>query len=163
MDNSQILKEIIVQILGFAVVFLVLRKFAWKGLLGMIDARSQKIADEFHGIEKQKKGLEDLEKEYRLKLERIEQEARTKIQEAANVGLALAKDIQDKARQDAQKTVDRAQAEIQQDIAKARLSMRNDLVELSSLMTEKIVSQKLDAKEHEKLVDQFIKDLENVN
>ena len=103
-----------------------------------------------------------LEKEYRNRLEHIEQEARGKIQEAANVGLALAKDIQEKARQDAQKLIDRAQSEIEQDIAKAKLSFRDDLVELSSLMTEKILSEKIDAREHEKLVDRFIKDLEKV-
>lgn len=160
--NSKIISEIVVQILGFAIVFFVLRKFAWSSILGAIDARRKKVQDEFEGIEKQKKGLEALEKEYRQKLEHIEQEARVKIQEAANVGIALAKDIQDKARTDAEKLVARAQAEIDQDIAKAKISMRDQIVELSSLMTEKIIQEKMDAKEHEKLVDKFIKELEKV-
>ena len=162
MGNSQILKEVLVQILGFGIVFLVLKKFAWSGLLGMIDARRKKIEDGFKEIETQKKGLENLEKEYRTRLENIEQEARTKIQEAANVGIALAKDIQDKARQDAQKLIDRAQAEISQDLEKAKLGFRDEIVTLSSLMTEKILSEKIDAREHEKLVDRFIKDLKKV-
>ena len=162
MDNSHIIKEIIVQMLGFGIVLLVLRKFAWKNLLGMIDTRRKKIEDEFKGIEEQKKSLEALEKDYRGRIERIEQEARVKIQEAANIGLALAKDIQDKARQDAEKMVSRAQAEIEQDIARAKLTLRNQIVELSGLMTEKIIREKLDAKEHEKLVDKFIKELEMI-
>ncbi len=162
MDNRQIISEIIVQISGFLIVFFILKKFAWSKLLGTIDARRKKIEDEFLGIEKQKKGLEDLEKDYRRRLEHIEQEARVKIQEAANVGIALAKDIQDKARTDSQKLIDRAQADIQQDIVTARLSMRNAIVELSSLMTEKIIQEKLDLKEHEKLIDKFIKEMEKV-
>ena len=70
--------------------------------------------------------------------------------------------IQDKARQDSQKLVDRAKAEIEQDITKARLSMRDDIVEISSLITEKVLREKLDAKEQEKLVDKFLKELERI-
>lgn len=162
MENIGILKEIAVQILGFAVVFFVLKKLAWQNLLGMIDQRREKIVAGFQDIEKQKQGLAQLEKDYRARLENIEQEARTKIQEAANVGTQLARDIQEKARVDAQKLVDRAQAEIAQDLAKARQTMRAELVELSALMTEKVVREKMDAREHEKLVDQFLKDLQKV-
>ena len=162
MENIGILKEVAVQILGFAVVFFVLKKLAWKNLLGMIDQRREKIAADFQDIEKQKQGLAQLEKDYRARLENIEQEARTKIQEAAGVGVQLARDIQERARQDAKKTIERAQAEISQDIAKARHAMRVELVELSAMMTEKIISQKIDAKEHERLIDQFLKDLQKV-
>ncbi len=164
--NPQVFKdaipEILTQLLGFLVVFFVLKRFAFKSILGIVDLRRKKIEDEFSGLEQKKRGLEDLEKEYRLKLMTIEDQARLKIQEAANVGIALARDIQDKARQDAQKMIDRSHAEIHQDIAKARLSMRGELVELSALISEKIIHEKLDAKEHEKLVDQFLKDLEKV-
>ena len=162
MENSGILKEILVQIFGFVVVFFVMKKFAWKGLLGAIDARRSKIEAEFKSIEDHKAGLAQLEKDYRARLDNIEQEGRVKIQEAANVGVNLARDIQDKARQDAQKMIDRAQAEIFQDIAKAKQTMRIELVELSGLIAEKIIREKLDAKEHEKLVSQFMADLEKV-
>ncbi len=162
MDNRQILSEIIVQITGFLIVFWILKALAWNRLLGAIEARRKNIQDAFSEIENNKKRLDELEKEYRHKLEHIEQEARAKIQEAAGVGLALAKDIQDKARIDAQKLVDRAQAEIEQDIEKAKLAYRDNLVELSSMMTEKILKEKIDAKEHERLVDRFIKELERV-
>lgn len=162
MENIGILKEILVQILGFVIVFLVMKKFAWKGLLGAIDSRRHKIEAEFKGIEDHKASLAKLEKDYRARLENIEQEGRVKIQEAANVGIALARDIQDKARLDAQKTIDRAQAEIMQDVAKAKITMRSELVELSSLIAEKIIREKLDVKEHEKMVDQFVKDLQKI-
>ena len=162
MENINILKEVAVQIFGFAVVFFVLKKLAWKGLLGAIDERRHKIEAGFGDIENQKKSLAQLEKDYRARLDNIEQEGRVKIQEAANVGVALARDIQDKARQDAQKMIDRAQAEILQDIAKAKSAMRKELVDLSALISEKIIREKLDAKEHEKLVDHFLKDLQKV-
>lgn len=164
--NPQIIKEaipeILTQLLGFLIVFWVLKTYAFKSILAVVDARRKKIEDEFSGLERRKQSLEDLEKDYRLKLEKIEDQARLRIQEAANVGIALARDIQDKARQDAQKMVERSHAEISQDVAKARLTMRGELVDLSALITEKIIRERLDAKEHEKLVDRFLKDLQTV-
>lgn len=162
MDNSHILKEIIVQILGFGIVFLVLRKLAWKQILGAIDARRSKIESEFRSIDEKKCELEALEKEYRQKIDRIEEEARQRIQAAAEIGKTLAKEVQDRAIEDAGKMVERAKAEIANDLAKAKLMLRNEIVEISGLMTEKIIRTKLDPKEHEKLVDQFIKELERV-
>ena len=162
MDNRQILSEIIVQVLGFGIVFFILKHLAWGKLLGAIDARRSAIESAFKDIDDRKKGLEDLEKEYRRKLDQIEQEARQKIQEAANQGSLLAKDIQDKARQDAQKIVDRAKAEIEQDLVKAKLGLRDQIVTLSSLMTEKVIGETVDAERQRRLVDQFIREMEKV-
>ena len=162
MDNRQIISEIIVQLLGFGIVFFVLKKFAWSRLLEIIDRRRNTIRDEFSGIESRKRGIEDLEKDYRQKLDHIEQQARAKIQEAAHQGLLLAKDIQDEARQESQRMVHRAKEEIEHEIAKARLTLRDDIVDLSGLMTEKILKEKMSPTDHKKLVNQFLKEMENV-
>ena len=162
MDNRQILSEIIVQVLGFAAVFFILKRFAWGKLLGAIDNRRKTIEDAFAGIEREKQKLASFEKDYQLRLDQIEQEARVKIQEASAIGMTLARDIQEKARQDAQKILDRAKSEIDQDLVKARLAMRNQIVELSGLMTEKVLKEKLDAPAHEKLVERFLKEIEKI-
>lgn len=159
---QQALPEMVTQLLGFLIVFVILKKFAFGPILAAIDARRQKIGEEFQGIEKKKRELEDLEKEYKRRIDRIEEEARQKIQEAAEIGKTLAKEVQDQAIADARRMVERAKAEIAHDIAQARLLLRDEIVGLSGLMTEKIIKHKLDAKEHERLVDQFIKEIEKV-
>ncbi len=158
----QALPEIFTQLLAFLIAFWVLKKFAFKPILQVIDARRKKIEGTFADLDKKQLSLEALEKDYRQRLDRIEEEARVKIQEAAGLGTVLARDIQEKARQDAQKMIERARAEIEQDLAQARLSMRDQLVELSSLMTEKILEEKISPQEHERLVDKFIKELEKI-
>ena len=164
--NSQViidaLPEMVTQLLGFLIVFFILKKFAFASILGIIDKRKKHIEDELAGVEHKKKEMEDLEKEYRRRLEHIEQEARERIQEASKIGMTLAKDIQDKARLDVQKLFDRTHAELEQDITKARLAMRDEIVEISSLIAEKVLREKLDAREQEKMVDKFIKELEKI-
>jgi F-type H+-transporting ATPase subunit b len=158
MDNK-ILSEIVVQLLGFGVVFLVLKKFAWSSIMGGIETRRRSIENSLLDIEKKKKELIDAEKEYRAKIEHIEQEARAKIQEAAEQGAALGRDIQAKAKADADKMIDRAKAELTNELAQARLALRDDIVNLSGLMTEKVLKEKLDPQAHAKLVDRFISEI----
>lgn len=163
MDNSQILKEIAVQILGFAIVFFVLKKLAWTNIREAIDARRRYIEGEISAAEQKHKDMEALGKEYQRRLEHIEEEARLKIQAASTTAAVLARDIQERARQDAQKMYDRAKAEIDQDLIKARLTLRNDIVELSGLMTEKIIREKLDEREHGKMVDKFLQEMDKIS
>ena len=160
---QQALPEIVTQLLGFLIVFFILKRYAFGPILGIIDARREHVEKELAQLEHKKKDIERVEAEYRQRLTGIEQEARVKIQEAANTGLALAKDIQEKARADSQKMIERAQFEIQQDLAKARLGLRDQIVDLSGLMTEKIIKSKLDEREHRRLVDEFVKDMEKLN
>ena len=58
--------------------------------------------------------------------------------------------------------VHRAKEEIEHEIAKARLTLRDDIVDLSGLMTEKILKEKMSPADHKKLVNQFLKEMENV-
>ena len=157
------LPEIFTQLLAFLIVFFVLKKFVFKSILALIDERRKKIEDGFSDIDKRKKDLETLEKEYRGRLDHIEREAREKIQEASKVGQGLAKDIQEAARLDAKKLFERTQADIEQEIAKGRLSLRNEIVDIATMMTEKVLREKLDAREQDKLVEKFLKELEKVS
>ena len=150
------------QLFGFLIVFFILKRFAFGPVLGIVDARRKKIEDEFAGIEKKKHDIEALEKDYRTRLDKIEQEAREKIQEAAKTGQLLAKDIQEAARVDSKKLFERTQSDIAQEITKGRVAMRNEIVEISSMIAEKILREKLTAQEHEKMIDKFIKELKKV-
>ena len=157
------LPEIVTQLLGFLIVFFVLKKYAFGSILGMIDARRKHIEDEIASAEKKHHDMVALEKDYRERLENIEREARSKIQDASRIGQELAKDIQEAARLDAKRIYERSKMDIEQEIAKGRITLRNEIVEISGLLTEKVLREKLDAKEHEKMVSKFIQELEKVN
>jgi F-type H+-transporting ATPase subunit b len=156
------LPEMATQLVGFLIVFFILKKFAFGSILGIIDARRKHIEDELAGLEKVKKDSERAEKEYKARLEKVEQEARERLLEVSKTSQNLAKDIQEHARADAQKLADRARADIEQEIAKARLTMRNDIVEISTMITEKVLKEKLEKADHEKLVAKFVQELESI-
>jgi len=157
--NPNIAAEIAVQIIGFMVVFLIMKQLAWSKILGAIDDRRRFIEKQHADAEKKKTDLAALEIEYRQRLDKIEQEARAKIQEAAAQGQTLARDIQEKARQDSEKLIERAKSEIEQDLVKAKLTVRNEIVGVSTLIAERILKEKLDEKAHAKLVERFLDEI----
>jgi len=156
------LPEIIAQLLGFLLVFWILKKFAFGKFLALIDERRKTIADEFQNIEDQKKQIGNLEKEYRAKIQDIEKEARHKIQEAIGEGSRMAQEIKDKARSDSLKQLERTRADIKQEFLKAKAVLRKQMVEISTQMAERILRKNLNAKQDEAFVDDLMKEAEKV-
>src|SRR3989338_5984587 len=91
-------QEVLTHALGFVILVLVLKRFAWRPLLELLDARRQRIEQEFARIEQTKTQLETLQREYQTRLAQIEQEARAKIQEAVAEGKRVSLEIQEQAR-----------------------------------------------------------------
>ena len=105
--------ELIAQIISFLILFFILRAFAWKKFLNILDQRKERIAAEFNKIESAKAQLEKLKQEYEGKLARIEEEARQKIQEAETRADQLSREIKDEARNQAKALLERNKEDIQ--------------------------------------------------
>ena len=154
------LSEVLVQLVAFLIVFLTLKKFAWKPLLAIIRSRRERFESEWHGIEKTKQDVAALQKDYQAHLQKIEEEARSKMQEAIQEGRRLAREIQEKARQESQTAFDKAKANIELEVQKARLTMRQEIAELSIQVAEKILTEKMDGSQQEKKALEILGDLE---
>ncbi len=155
------LGEVLVQLIAFIIVFLTLKKLAWKPLLDSLKAREEKIKAEFDKIEKAAQDVESLKKDYALKLQKIEDEARLKIQEAIEDGRRVSKEIQDKARQEAQASFEKSKENLELEITKARVELRRDIAELAVSTSERILKEKMssDQAQQAKILD-IINDLE---
>jgi F-type H+-transporting ATPase subunit b len=156
------LPEIVTQLFGFLVVFFILKKYAFGTILNLIDERRKSIADSFASIENQKKEMDNLQAEYRLKMKQIEDTARKKIQEAVEEGSRIARQIKDKAREDSLKQLERAKADIQQETVKAKAVLRRDFVEVSTKMAERILQKNLTAPDDEAFIEQILKETQEV-
>lgn len=156
------LAQIVTQIIGFLIALWILKKFAWKPILRLLDERKSKIKSEFDTIGQKKFEVESLTSKYETKLKDIDSLARKKIQEAAKEGQKMALDIKEAARKDAQILIQRAKEELQRDVEKAKVQLRDDLVDMTLAVTEKILQEKLDEEKHKKLITDFINEVENI-
>jgi F-type H+-transporting ATPase subunit b len=156
------LPELITQIVGFILAVWILKKFAWKPLLGMLEQRRTTIISDLDDAEKAKLDAADLLADYQAKLKDIDAEARAKIQEAISDGNKVATDIREQARAEAKEIIGKAREELARDVAKARTELRNDMIDMALAATEKIIAEKLDDEKHRGLLDKFLDEVDTV-
>ena len=155
-------QEILTHIFGFLVILVLLKIFAWKPILKLLDERKKRIASEFDNIEKAKQELSKLREGYELKLKEIDLEARKRIQEAIAEGQRMASDLQNEAREEAKKVLVRAKENIELEVAKAKVELRDDIVSMTIVAAGKIINERLDDAKHKELIVEFIEGIEKL-
>jgi F-type H+-transporting ATPase subunit b len=148
--------QIITQIIGFLIAVFLLKKFAWKPLLSILEERRSKIKSEFDNIDKEKQKATNLLSDYQTKLKEIDALARLKIQEAAQDGQKLANEIKENARKESKDILNKARDQIERDMDQAKVQLKNDLVNMTMRVAEKLIREKLDEEGDKKLIAEFI-------
>lgn len=154
--------QVVTQIIGFLLALWLLKKFAWKPLLGMLEQRRSKIKSEFADIEDKKDKMEKLTSDYEAKLKEIESLTRGELQEAAKEGQKMAAEIKENARKEASAMISRAKEELQREVDKAKVQLKDEIVNITLKAAEKMIAEKLDQEKHQKLISGFIDELERI-
>lgn len=151
---------IITQIIGFLIALWILKAFAWKPLLKMLEDRKRKIAGDLDDAKQIRDEAGDLLEEYKGKLRDIDNEARAKIQEAVSEGNRIASEIREQARDESRQILAKSREELSRDVAKARVQLRDDMVYIAVRAAEKIISVKLDEDEQRRILDDFLREVD---
>lgn len=137
------LGQIFSQIVGFLIMIWILKKFAWKPLLSVLEERKEKIASEFAEIKKQEDTLKGLQQELREKMKALNATA----EERLNVELEKAKRMSEQIRKDAEisskEFLVNAKEEMRLEVIKAKNALKNEMVDLVVDSTEKILKEKI--------------------
>lgn len=151
------------QILGFLIVLWIMKRFAWKPLLRMLEDRKERIRSELEEAERRKEDAGKLRQQYEDKLKSIDAEARARLQEAVKNAQKVASEIKEEARADVKEMLGRARDEIERDRAQALAELRNEVVNMAVRASEKILRETLDVEKHRKMIADFIENLEQVD
>jgi F-type H+-transporting ATPase subunit b len=154
--------EIVAQIISFLIMFFLLRAFAWKPLLKLLDARKARIAAEFKAIEDSKQGIAELQSQYQKKLDGADSEAQLMIKEAVRQGQKLSEELTRVAHQDAQKIIDSARADIKYELAKAKEELKDQIIDLTINAAETVIEDKLTEAEDRKIVRDFLDKMDTI-
>jgi len=151
------LSSFIIQLITFILVLLLLKKFAFKPIIRILDKRHQVIEDGVKLGEEMEKQREHL-KEEELK---IIAEARHQADRIIETGHKEAREIVREAEKSAKVKADSmmvdAEQRIKEETAQARRKLEKDIVGLVSEATETIVEEKVDAKKDAALIDKAMK------
>jgi len=148
--------EIIAQVLSFLFLLFILRIFAWKKILALLDERRDRIASELKNIGEAKSEIERLKSEYAVMLDKIEETADLRIEEAAAEGKKITEEIRKKANEEAQGIINKAKDNIRYELSKAKEELKDEIIDLTIKATENIIEEKLTESQDKKLVEDFL-------
>jgi len=150
------LAQILTHIAGFLIAFWVLKRYAFKPLLRLLEERREKIRADFDEADRAKLSAAKLEADYEERIKNIEAEARQKIQEAINDGRRVSTEIKEQAHTEAREIIEKAKADLLRDIATAKVQLKEEIVAMTLDATQKIMRESLDDERHRKLINDFI-------
>lgn len=154
--------EIVAQVVNFLLLLFFLRLFFWKRVLGLLDARRQRVAAEFESIERQKAESARLRADYEAKLAAIEHRAQEIIKQAFEQGKIISEEARKKAQIAAQEIIDNARESVKYELAQARVALRDELVDLTVKAAEDLIREKITGETDKRMVRDFLEGIDKV-
>lgn len=143
---------LIAQILNFLILLAILAKFAYKPLLNVMEERRNRIANDLDSAEKTRLEAESLKAEYTQQLADARQQATEIVEKANKIAQNLHDEMVEQARVEKEEMMASAKERIEQEKQQAMLDIRSEVIALSTMIAGKIVDQKLNSAEDQKLV-----------
>lgn len=147
---------VLVSIIGFVLLFLLLKKFLWLPLAMYLDTRKEDIQRTYDKVEETRQDMESLKTDYQQRLANIEAEAREQTQSAVKEAQAIREEILADARHQAEKVLSDARITMQQDREQMMAQLKAQVVDITLLATEKLLSQKITDDQDRQLVAEYI-------
>ena len=144
---------------SFAILYFLLKKFAWKPILGSVNDREDSIREALLAAENAKKEMENLKSDNEKILKEAKIERENMLKDAREIKTKLISDAENQAKEQASKMIDSAQLAIQNEKNSAMNELKQTVVELSVGIAEKVISSELEDKNKQlKVVENMLND-----
>ena len=150
------LGDIFVTVFFFAILMLLLKKFAWGPLMGIMDQRAQLIADEIEAAEKSRLDSQNLLEEQRALLKEARDNAQSIVDNARKQGEANSEELIAAARAEVNRMKESAALEIATEKEKAVAAVREEFVSLSILAASKVLGKEISEEDNRALIEETI-------
>lgn len=146
------------QVLNLLITIGVLYILAYKPVTKMLLEREQKIEGAINEAAQKREEAQALLAKYEEQIQGARAEAQAIIANATKVGEEMKEEIIRNAQEEAAKTLERAKTEIQLEKARALKEIKEEMATLVVLAAGRVIDKELSAKEHERLIHDFIQE-----
>jgi F-type H+-transporting ATPase subunit b len=146
---------LLVQIFNFAIVFVVLRAWIVKPIIGLLEKRRAAIAQGLEDARIAAEARANAEKEAREIIASAQAEAQQKVREAADRAELAAREVQARADAEAAKIREDARLELAQERDRTLTDVRGQIAALSMAATQRLIGEALDEKRQHALIEEF--------
>ncbi len=150
------LGDIIATVVFFTLLMLLLKKFAWGPLMGIMDQRAEMIATEIDSAEQSRVESKGLLEEQRALLKDAHTDAQSIIENAKKQGEAQREDLIHTARAEVGRMKDNAALEIATEKELAIAAVREEFVSLSIMAASKVLGKEVSEEDNRALIEETI-------
>jgi F-type H+-transporting ATPase subunit b len=147
------------EIVSFAILFFVLYKFAFPGILAALEEREKKIKDSLDQAERHRSEAERKLKEYEAKLNAASKDAEGIMAAAKERAQRLLEENEQRLSAEAERIKGDATREIDQERRKAIQEIRTQTTDMALMVAEKVVERSLNDADHRRLADEALEAL----
>lgn len=152
------LQSFLIQLITFLIIFLALRKWAFKPIIKMLNERREIIENGVTLGEKMRAQEAEVEAEAAKKLHTARRQADTILADADNEARQKIQAAEETAKVRAGVMVKEAESQIKQASDRERKRLEKEVVELVSEVSEAVIKEKVDAKKDASLIDQAMRE-----
>ncbi len=149
------LGAILIQIASFGIIFVVLRAWVYKPLMGQLEKRRKTIAQGLEDARVAAEARANAERESNQIITEAQAKAAEIVREASARAEVAARVVRTEADAEMAKARDTALAEIQQERDRVLSEVRGQIAALSIAATQKLIGESLDEKRQHVLLDEF--------
>ena len=152
---------LIAQVLNFFILLFILKKFAYKPLLDLMEARRQRVVSDLENAEKNRVASEELKAEYEKQLAEVKHEAQVIMDKANKLATETREEIIAQARAEQERLIAAARDQIAREQQKAMMELRNEVASLSMLVATQIVGKSMDEQKDKQIIADVLSKLDD--
>jgi F-type H+-transporting ATPase subunit b len=146
---------LLVQITNFAILFIILRAWVFKPIIGLLERRRETIAQGEEDARVAAQARENAEEEAEEITKKAQQEASKIVREATERGEEVRLEIKQKAEEEAAEIRANAQEQAKEAKEQALSDLRGQVASLAIAAAQKVIDETLDEKRQHSLIKQF--------
>lgn len=148
---------IIFQICNLLILLALVRKFLWKRVMAVLDARQKEIDGIYDAAGKDRQDAEHMKAEYTQRLSAARDEADQLVKNAVDTANNRGDAIVNEARTEAAHLKQKAERDIEQEKRKAYSELMTEISGMAADIAGRMVEREINEKDHRELVEEFIK------
>lgn len=151
--------QMAISLCNLFILFLILKRFLYRPVKKVLAERRATLDAQYAEAEAARREAHRLETEWSAKLAGADAEADAILKQAAQRADKKRSAILSETREQAARILSGAEAEAELERKKAEAGLREELVELSTALSEKLLSRELTSDDHRALIDSFLSEL----
>ena len=151
--------QILISLANLTILFLLIKKFLYKPVIKMLDARRAEIDKDYSDAAVAKKDAEEKQAELTSRLSNAKVEAEGIVKEAADIAKSRGDKIVEEARATADGIVRQAEVEAELERKRVNETIKEQIVDVSTALAEKMLEREIRTEDHRQLIASFMQEI----